>query len=133
MSNNINVGLGTGGIGTLTLLIQAIANYDQQLAQIFDAELWNPNTPANIQTLNLTTGANTISASNCPSIAQAGGVVLIPPNPNSVTITLKGVTGDTGVPLSTNAPTVWTFANPPPTSFVLTTSSTIAGMRFLWF
>lgn len=133
MANNINIGTGTGGVGSLNLILQAIANFDQQAAQMYDATLWNPNTPANIQTLNLTSGANTISASNCPAIAQAGGVILIPPPVNAVTITLKGVTGDTGVPLSTNAPTVWTFQVVPPTSFVLTTSSTIAGFRLLWF
>lgn len=131
--NGINIGTGTGGVGSLNLIIQAIANFDQQAAQMYDATLWNPNTPANIQTLNLTSGANTISASNCPSIAQAGGVILIPPPSNAVTITLKGSSGDTGVPLSTNAPTVWTFATVPPTSFVLTTGSTIAGFRLLWF
>lgn len=133
MSNNINIGVGSGGVGSLNLIIQAIANFDQQAAQMYDATLWNPTTPATLQTLSLTTGANTISASNCPAIAQAGGVVLIPPASNVVTMTLKGITGDTGIPLSLTAPTVWTFPTTPPTSFVLTTSSTIAGFRCLWF
>lgn len=131
--NNVNVGIGSGGVGICTTAITVTATLDQQAAIIYDCELFNANSPAQIQLLTLASGANTINATSCPALPQAGGVVLIPPTANTIGVTLKGASGDTGNPLSLTAPYVYTFPNPPPTSFVLTASNIITGYRLVWF
>lgn len=133
MANPINIGTGTGGVAVAITSIGVVANLDQQGATIYDCEMYNGTSPAVVQLINLSTGANTISASNCPALPQAGGVIIIPPAGNVNTITLKGVTGDTGNALCLTAPTIYTFPAVPPTSFVLTLSSGITGMKLLWF
>ncbi len=62
----------------------------------------------------LASGANTITV---PSWAV--GCLIIPNSGNATALTLKGVTGDTGVPLSETTPTLLNFTTPP-ASFVLT-------------
>ena len=81
------------------------------------------------QIISLSVGANTITL---PSAISAA--FIIPPNssfpqPNPTyggTLTLKGVTGDTGVPISTTYVTVLEFdTTTAPTSIVIT--ATVAG------
>lgn len=76
----------------------------------------------------LASGANTITV---PTAASGGGLpagfFLIPPPGNTQTLTLKGVTGDTGIPISPTQPTVISFAAAPPTSFVITAGGTVTG------
>jgi len=91
------------------------------------------NIGATVQSLTLSSGANTINATTCPALAQCGGVVLIPPTSNGQTITLKGTSGDTGIALSLTEPTVLTFPVAPPSSFVITTNGTIAGFKLAFF
>jgi hypothetical protein len=131
--NNLNVGIGTGGVGICTTSLSVNANLDQQAAIIYDCELFNPNSPATIQLLTLASGANTINATLCPALPQCGGVVLIPPAANTIGVTLKGASGDTGIALSLTAPTTLTFTSSPPSSFVLTAANIINGFRLLWF
>jgi hypothetical protein len=72
----------------------------------------------------LASGANTI---NIPVGSTA--MLITTPNQNTVKVTLKGVTGDTGIPIS---PAGWTFIafdtvnTPLPTTFCLTAASAIA-------
>lgn len=128
-----NIGTGTGGAGTATVSLNAVFNLTgNNPGQSVDIQLFNANSPAVVQVLTLASGANTINATNCPAIATAGGVILIPPAANTQTIVLKGVTGDTGVALSKVAPTTLTFGTTPPTSFVLTTGGAITGMKLAW-
>jgi hypothetical protein len=52
-----------------------------------------------------------------------------PPVGNLVALTLKGVTGDTGIAISPNQPFVLTFANPlAPPAFGLTSGGAITGV-----
>lgn len=132
-TNNINVGTGSGGIGTATAYLRVDANTDQQIATIYDAEMFNANSPVMIQSLALASGANTINATTCPALANAGGVILIPPAGNTIAITLKGVTGDTGLTLSLTAPALLPFPVSPQSSFVITAANIIAGFRLLFF
>lgn len=86
-------------------------------------------------TVALTNGANTITV---PTGTTA--VVLLPPNaPSSTsvgsatfsgTLTLKGITGDTGTVMSAKWPTLLTF-DTAPASFVV--NSTATGTLVAWF
>lgn len=130
----LNVGTGANGVAAATVTLQAFADWAQgQNGEMVNFELFNPQSPAVVQAISLISGANTISATNCPAIATAAGVFVIPPPANGTTITLKGLTADTGIPIAfTGAPTFISFANPPPTSFVLTTNSTITNLYLVW-
>jgi hypothetical protein len=73
-----------------------------------------------IQIINqvLASGANTISV---PSWAV--GVLIEPAPTNTIALTLKGVTGDTGVGLSPTNPTLISFPASPPSTFVVTAAT----------
>src|SRR4030095_1957930 len=60
----------------------------------------NEDSPAEVEFIDLSSGANTITA---PDGAVA--VTIIPPAGNLILITLKGITGDTGIPLHKTDPT----------------------------
>lgn len=128
-----NIGTTTGGSGTSTISTTAAFNLTGNNPGVaVDIQLFNSNSPAVVQAINLISGANTINATNCPALANAGGLILIPPTNNTQSITLKGASGDTGIVLSKVAPTTLTFDVTPPTSFVLTTGGGITGMKFAW-
>lgn len=131
----LNVGTGANGVAAATVTLQAFADWAQgQNGEMVNFELFNPQSPAVVQAINLISGANTINATNCPAIATAAGVFIVPPAGNGTTLTLKGVTGDTGIPIAfTGAPTMISLANPPVSSFVLTTNSTITNLFLVWF
>ncbi len=89
----------------------------------------NGSSPAQEQIINLASGANTITAPTAGTVPTA--LTIIPPAGNLQTITLKGVTGDTGVPLHLTDPFVISLA----TTFVslcLTAGGTITGLRLIW-
>lgn len=59
---------------------------------------------------------------------------ITPPVGNLVGLTLKGVTGDTGIPIQPNQPLVITFANTvTPANFGLTSAGAISGVVELSF
>jgi hypothetical protein len=78
----------------------------------------------------LASGANTITAPVVSGITVKA-LTIIPPSANTATITLKGITGDTGVPLHLTDPTSIGLASTF-TSLVITASTTIIGVRFIW-
>ncbi len=74
----------------------------------------------------LTSGANTVTPPAGTTVAVIFGPNATNPAPNPLstsTLTLKGVTGDTGISLSGTYPTVITFGTLPAT-FVITASAT---------
>lgn len=126
-------GFGSGGAGTATVILTATFNFTgSTMGNAVDFQLFNANSPCDVQVLYLASGANTINSTNCPAIATAGGVWLIPPTGNATAVTLKGVTGDTGIALSLTCPTFVSFAVVPPTSFVLTAGGAITGYKLAW-
>lgn len=129
---NQNIGTGTGGAGSATITLGAACNLSSDLATFIDFALYNANSPCTPQVINLTSGANTINATACPALPQCGAVILVPPTGNIVTLTLKGVTGDTGVALSLTGPQLLTFSATPPSSFVITTNNTVTGFILIW-
>jgi hypothetical protein len=94
-----------------------------------NAALQNPNSPGVNQLLSLAIGANTIPV-------PAGGatpvaVTVIPPAGNVVPLTLKGVAGDTGIPLHLTDPSTIALAAGV-VSFVLNAGNVVTGVRFIW-
>ncbi|HYE77355.1 MAG TPA: hypothetical protein VEI97_05150 [bacterium] len=125
----VSIGTGSGGFGTTTVRLTV----DFVSATIANPS-WNPpvltnaNAPGSAPITTLSSGANTITV---PSLA--GGVVFIPPTDNaSVTLTLKGVSGDTGISISGKAWTVLTFPATPPASFVINASGSLSGCYLIW-
>lgn len=89
----------------------------------------NTLSPAQIQIIELAPGANTITPPGAGSSPQ--GCMIVPPAANTNSITLKGVTGDQGVPLHLTDPTSLALGSTTGT-FVLTAVTTISGMRLFW-
>jgi hypothetical protein len=68
--------------------------------------------------ITLASGFNSISVPT-----WAVGVIIIPSVTNAVAMTLKGVTGDTGIPLSLTAPSCLSFPATPPATIGITSAS----------
>ena len=84
----------------------------------------NVASPAGVESKTLSSGANTIT----PPTGTVS-VTIIPPSGNTVALTLKGVTGDTGVALHLTDPTSIGLAGT--TAFCLTAASGVT-VRLLW-
>ena len=84
----------------------------------------NVSSPAVIETKVLSSGANTIT----PPTGSAACTIL-PPTGNVVALTLKGVTGDTGVVIHLTDPT--TIGLGAGTAFCLTAASGVT-IRLVW-
>ncbi len=89
----------------------------------------NTASPGTIEIKTLSSGANTITVPTGGTTPTA--VTIVPPAGNTVTLTIKGVTGDTGVALHLTDPTTIALASSV-TTFCLTTSNTLTGIRFIW-
>lgn len=85
----------------------------------------NAASPGEIDPYALASGFNSIAV---PTGAVA--VTIIPPAGNTVTLTLKGITGDTGVPLHLTDPTSVGLATGS-TTIGITTSGTVT-VRLIW-
>ena len=90
----------------------------------------NGSASGTVELLTLASGANTITPPT-GGAAVPTGCVIIPPAANTTSLTLKGVTGDTGIRLHNTDPTVLALHSSV-TTFVLTTGAQIVGVRFFW-
>jgi hypothetical protein len=90
------------------------------------------STFSSLQVNALTFGSGTFISTSSP--AGSFGVIIDPPSSNQVQLTLKGVTGDTGIPIAPNLPTVIPFYNVVVANAVgLTSASSITGNVTLTF
>ena len=90
----------------------------------------NPVSPGSVTIQSLASGFNTITVPLSTGIVVTA-VTIVPPTGNSTSITLKGVTGDTGLRIHNTDPT--TIAIDPSTLTIgLTAVSIIQGVRFFW-
>lgn len=89
----------------------------------------NASSPGSVEIKTLASGANTITLPTGGSTVVA--CTIVPPTANTTAITLKSVTGDTGIRLHNTDPTTVTF-HTTETSFCLTAGSTITGVRLYW-
>ena len=86
----------------------------------------NTSSPGEIESVDLANGANTITP---PTGATA--CTIVPPSGNTTSITLKGVTGDTGHRIHNTDPTsIGIFAAA--STFVLTAGAAITNVRLIW-
>lgn len=90
------------------------------------------DSPAMQELASLTTGNNTITVPDVDDFT-VHGVVIIPPDANTIQPTIKGVNGDTGFALSESEVSVIQFGTTVPASFVLNVSEDVAGFRLVWF
>jgi hypothetical protein len=86
----------------------------------------NSSSPGSIQYINLASGFNGI---NVPTSAVAATIV--PPAGNATSITLKGVTGDSGIRLHNTDPTTIALHSSV-SSIGLTAGDAITGVRIFW-
>lgn len=113
---------------TATRSITVVYSGDTVGTQTHDAAS-NAVSPGAVELKTLASGANTITVPTGGSTPT--GVTIIPPAGNTVVLTLKGVSGDTGIALHLTDPT--SLALPTSvTSFVLNASATCTGVRFVW-
>jgi hypothetical protein len=93
------------------------------------AGLSNPLSPAQSEVKDLVLGANTITPPTGGGTTPVG-VLIIPPSTNANALTLKGVAGDTGVPISK---TDITYIGLGATgTFVINAAALTSGVRFIW-
>jgi hypothetical protein len=97
---------------------------------VIQSALDNTVSPGEADVVILSLGANTITAPVVSGIVVTG-LMIIPPVGNKNLITLKGVTGDTGIALHLTDPTSLsldtTFV-----SLVLNAAASIVGVRLIW-
>ena len=90
----------------------------------------NAASPAGIQApVTLASGANTITVPTGGATPTC--VTIIKPAGNAATLTLKGVTGDTGVALHPTDPDCISLGSAV-TTFVLTAGAQIIGVTLIW-
>ena len=108
--------------------IKIVYSGDLQGTEDLDAAN-NAASPGETQLLTLASGLNTITVPTGGSTPTC--CVVIPPTSNTTSITLKGVTGDTGIRLHNTDPTAIALHSSV-TTFALTTGGAITGVRLMW-
>ena len=83
------------------------------------------------QIIALVTGANTVTVPAVALVYVPTAVTIIPDPLNVTTLTLKGVTGDTGVTIHPTDPTILAIASTV-VSFVITVLAGPVNVRFIW-
>ena len=113
---------------TASYTINLALSVDQILNLAFSSAA-NAGSPFQEQLLTTASGANTLTAPTGGSTPVA--LIIIPPAGNVTALTLKGVTGDTGVVLHLTNPFIVSLAASF-TTCVLTTGGIITGLRLVW-
>jgi len=90
----------------------------------------NAASPGSVTVQTLSSGANTITLPATTGVTVVS-VTIVPPTGNTTAITLKGVSGDTGIRIHNTDPTTVAFDSSV-TTFVLNAGSSITGVRFFW-
>jgi len=124
-----NIGGSTAQVGVSRTTLGVTFNMGNDDATVIDTQLYNANSVCTVQLLTIS-GFTTIDATTCPTFSTSGGVFIVPPTGNLSTITLKGVTGDTGIPLKVSAPTFLCLPTPP-TAFGIFTGGSVA-FKLVW-
>jgi hypothetical protein len=97
---------------------------------IIQSALDNIVSSGEVDIVTLSPGANTITAPVVSGLVVTG-LTVIPPAGNISLITLKGVSGDTGIPLHLTDP-VSLSLDTTFTSLVLNAAAQIVGVRLIW-
>lgn len=107
---------------------QAVITYtgDVEGVQTIDAAT-NTASPGAIDLVTLASGFNSISVPGGTPVS----VTILPPTGNTTSITLKGVTGDTGIRIHNTDPTTIAIDSSV-TAIGLTAGAQITGVRLFW-
>lgn len=89
----------------------------------------NTASPGSIQIVTLASGFNSISVPSGGTTPT--GLTILPPSGNQTAITLKGITGDTGLRIHNTNPTL-VSVDPSVTTIGLTAASIVTGVRLYW-
>ena len=90
----------------------------------------NAASPGSVTVQTLSSGANTITVPSTTGVTVTA-VTIVPPTGNTTSITLKGISGDTGIRIHNTDPTTVAIDSSV-TSFVLTAGASISAVRFFW-
>src|SRR5213592_4244415 len=115
--------MATSSIWTATLTLSG----DDPATKTYTAAN-NAASPAQDVYVNLASGANTITA---PVAAVATRLTIVPPALNTNLLTLKGVSGDTGIPLHLTDPTSIGI-NTTVVTLVINAAAITNGVRLIW-
>ena len=77
--------------------------------------------------VNVASGATTVTV----PAGQTRGLIM-PPSANTATITIKGVTGDTGIAQALTGPVLLSFSTSTGTTFVVSASASVGNVEVLW-
>lgn len=116
--------MSTSSTRTITLVFTGDVTGTETIAAATNAA-----SPGQLEIKTLASGANTITVPTGGSTPTS--VTIVPPTGNTVSLTLKGVTGDTGIALHLTDPTNIALASSV-TTFILTTNNTLTGIRLYW-
>lgn len=97
---------------------------------VIQSALENEISPAMEVLQSLVMGANTITAPVVSGLVVTA-LTIIPPAGNVIGLTLKGVTGDSGISLHLTDPTSIAL-DPSFISLVIEAASAVVGIRFIW-
>jgi hypothetical protein len=125
--------VGSDGSARIRVAIESVSNSEGGAdTKTFD-ELSITYACFHEETKNLASGANTITIPPVDATVQykATALLLLPPAGNTTLITLKGVTGDTGVPLCKTGWSLITF-DTTATTICLTAASALTGVKLFW-
>lgn len=90
----------------------------------------NAVSPGAITIHSLANGDNTITVPTSVGITVKGATI-IPPSGNLLSLTLKGIAADTGIPISKTDPTSIAF-EVAPVNFVIDAGGILEGLRIVW-
>ena len=128
MSDAYTIGPASGGVGQSVSTVSLTFSYGGNTpGTVLSFTVTNPYSVLYDELKTLASGANTIAVPD-----KAGGVWIVPPASNAVAMTLKGVTGDTGISLHLTSPTFITFAVATSRTFCLTAGATLTDIKFVW-
>lgn len=108
------------------VIVEFIEDYDARY--VLDATI-NTDSPGSLTVHTLAAGANTITVPTGGFTVTAA--TIIPPVDNANAITLKGVSGDTGIQIHNTDPTSIAIDDSV-ASFVLTAAAEVAGLKIIW-
>ncbi len=116
---------------SITSVVTIYNEFTGDIGSVFsNAAASNNASPAELITQRLTVGNNTITAPVTTGVTVTG-LTILPPVANPTLITLKGVNGDTGIPIHKTNPTFIpldaTFV-----SLVLSVGTQIDKLRLIW-
>ena len=90
----------------------------------------NTASPASVTVQTLSSGFNSVTVPSSTGVTVTA-VTVVPPAGNTTSITVKGVTGDTGIRLHNTDPTSLSIFSDV-TAVGLTAGAAIQGVRFYW-